>query len=367
MKIVMIAPRFHINQLEVVKSLMNKNHDVHFISYMKGIAEDYKYLEPEFVHASELISFIARYIPEKKRKKFLISYSYLSIKTLRNIIRKHKPDVVIIRGVNLTGVLLKYLSKVFKFKLVLYIQRPVFKNKRELKETIEYLVSHFFISKKVYSPVLGNKCETKLNDFNYIPFVVSPKVHIRSYNKNGIIQFIAVGKYIKRKRLRELVGVFANLILTKGYTKIKLTIVGTLNLDYYTYYEMIKELVKDKGLTEYICLKTNVEHAEVIDLYKASDFFILPSSNEPASYSQFEAMACGLGVCCSSSNGTAMCIKDGYNGFVFKNKNFAELEEQLEKIICNTSLLESYGKNSLTTIINDYGLSKYADGLEGIL
>jgi UDP-glucose:(heptosyl)LPS alpha-1,3-glucosyltransferase len=55
---------------------------------------------------------------------------------------------------------------------------------------------------------------------------------------------------------------------------------------------------------------------EVRDAYWASDFFVLPTYYDPCSLVVFEALACGLPVITTASNGAGALITEGREGFV---------------------------------------------------
>ena len=45
--ILFVAPRYHTNQVGIVRALMNHGHDVHFHVRTKGFTEDYSLVEPK--------------------------------------------------------------------------------------------------------------------------------------------------------------------------------------------------------------------------------------------------------------------------------------------------------------------------------
>lgn len=101
------------------------------------------------------------------------------------------------------------------------------------------------------------------------------------------------------------------MIRNNGYI-FSLTIVGsTGNLKRENYYLKLKAKVDNLKLNDVIELEKNVPYFNMGHYYKRNQVFILPSTNEPASVSQMEAMSYGLAIICTEDNGTAHYIKHG--------------------------------------------------------
>ena len=67
--------------------------------------------------------------------------------------------------------------------------------------------------------------------------------------------------------------------------------------------------------------------------YAAADIFILPSLYEPFSNACLEALACGLPVFTSRSNGVSEIMDDGENGLILDNPfNTDEIREKINRL-----------------------------------
>jgi UDP-glucose:(heptosyl)LPS alpha-1,3-glucosyltransferase len=78
---------------------------------------------------------------------------------------------------------------------------------------------------------------------------------------------------------------------------------------------------------------------EVERYYAAGDLLVLPTLYDPFSNVCLEAMACGLPVVTTSSNGASEIIEEGKNGFVQKDAdNVQELARLLEKCLASEAL-----------------------------
>jgi UDP-glucose:(heptosyl)LPS alpha-1,3-glucosyltransferase len=91
----------------------------------------------------------------------------------------------------------------------------------------------------------------------------------------------------------------------------------------------VKWAVKN-GLDERVLFlgpKKNMEQ-----YYAAADIFVLPTLYDAFANVCVEAMACGLPVITTQTNGFAELIKDGENGFVLESQNPCELADKINAV-----------------------------------
>lgn len=92
--------------------------------------------------------------------------------------------------------------------------------------------------------------------------------------------------------------------------------------------------------------------ADVEKYYGMSDIFILPSRYEPFANVCLEAMACGLPVVTTKTNGASELIKEGANGFILENWNDSDRLSELIKKLNDKRILEDMGHNAADTAIS---------------
>ena len=103
MRFLYVAPRYHTNQMDIVKGLIEHGHEVCFISHYAAIIEDYSYVTPIVLGYSPLYRLIDwLYVKVIHRKDptaivFKIQHGFPPMGKLRRIIRNFQPDVVILR------------------------------------------------------------------------------------------------------------------------------------------------------------------------------------------------------------------------------------------------------------------------------
>lgn len=121
--------------------------------------------------------------------------------------------------------------------------------------------------------------------------------------------------------------------------------------------------MKDNGLQASVKLLFNLERDEIEDLYKQADLFVIPSTAEPASISQLEAMAFSVPVICSDKNGTACYVRDGISGFLFQDNQKEALKATIKKMVSDKKQMMEMGKSSYEAIQNNCSFSQYYDGI----
>lgn len=103
MRFLYVAPRYHTNQMDIMKGLIEHGHEVCFISHYAAIIEDYSYVTPVVLGYSRLYRLIDYlYVKVIHRKDpeaivFKIQHGFPPMRRLRKLICGFGPDVVILR------------------------------------------------------------------------------------------------------------------------------------------------------------------------------------------------------------------------------------------------------------------------------
>ena len=114
-------------------------------------------------------------------------------------------------------------------------------------------------------------------------------------------------------------------------------------------------------------LLANLNRQQVAEQYRKADLFVIPSTREPASISQLEAMAFSLPVVCGDKNGTACYVENGVNGWQFRDNQKASLKEVLDKMVGSPEQLQKMGQESYRLIQEKYQIENYLEGIETLL
>lgn len=353
MKVVFVAPRFHTNQADLVEGLVGCGHSVKFFAYESRHSEDHRVVAPVVMGFAK----ISRKLRDDKRK---LKYGLPSLSGVRSILAS-RPDVAVIRSFSFASLLLSILLRARGGRVVLYCQYPVYGDRFSLLKRLYYRA----FAREVITPVRGRGDEdrnrTMLGQrWTYLPFVrnVSPLVRGREYCPGGVVRILVVGKFVARKMLPECLRALESLYGGRFTVKV----VGTI-LDAKVF-EETKSIVDRNG---YMSIAVDLPHEAMDQEYIRSDLFILPSVDEPASYSQLEAMSCGCAVVCSDSNGTAEYIADGENGRIFDASNFERnLIDCLTSTLADPESIERMGKAGAENVFRNHGVARYDEYLHSL-
>ena len=107
--------------------------------------------------------------------------------------------------------------------------------------------------------------------------------------------------------------------------------------------DKIKELIKNKSLSEKILLLGGVSNENIDEFYKLSDISIVPSITvlglqEATSITAIESMACGIPTVVSEIGGLRQLVVDGETGFFTEEKDFCGIAESISGLCKNPEL-----------------------------
>ena len=219
------------------------------------------------------------------------------------------------------------------------------------------------------TPVYGDETINKAKEDKayFVPFVIEPKVSYQDkrYLEGQKLHIFAIGKYEKRKNHLMLLDVFEKLAADFD---IELVLAGECSTKFHReYYAEVEKAIKDKKIDNKVKALKNLSKKQVEEEYRMADIFVIPSTKEPASISQLEAMAFSLPVICSDTNGTACYVEDGKNGYRFKDNNSADLKAKIEEIVSDETKLRRMGKASYCMVEEKYDFMRYYNSIFDIM
>ena len=112
-------------------------------------------------------------------------------------------------------------------------------------------------------------------------------------------------------------------------------------------------------------LERNVSFVGVVDevneYLRASDLFVLPSLGEGLSNALLEAMATGLAVITTDTQGNRDVVAHGDNGLLFAPEDESELARCLVDVLSDESKATRLGQSALATVKTRFSLETVAD------
>lgn len=146
---------------------------------------------------------------------------------------------------------------------------------------------------------------------------------------------------------------------------ISLTLVGEASTPHHeSYLKKVREYINVHHLEAQVHIHTNCKPDQMADFYRNADLFVLPSTGEFASVSQLEAMSYSLPVIVSDTNGTACYVENSKNGYLFRDKDIADLEAKITNMLRDLDRLKQMGARSYELVQTKYAFSNYMDKLK---
>lgn len=341
MKILFIAPRFHTNQVEMVRVLKNQGHHVRFFVSLIGHTEDHTDLKPLVLEESRLSRVLRKCFGDGgvNQRRF-----FPAVINFYRLMGEFNPDVVIIR---IHGFAFTYLSAFFArligSRVIFYQQvnpqvlRKLFRGGvRGFLRKINFSFRLFLFEASWMTPLpephnaagrLPRRCY-------FIPFALpianEEKIH------NTSVNFLVVGKYQKRKNQLLLLEAASKLA---DFYDFRITFVGEVSTPEHSAMRcIVEDAVLTSGLRDRVVFLDNAPYKRMFELYRSHDVFVLPASHEPASISILEALGQGLPVVCSDSCGTKNYIRDGLSGFIFSSDDVESLRNIMVRFLSDPNL-----------------------------
>ena len=372
MKFLYVAPRYHTNQMDIMKGLVQNGHEVRFISHYAALIEDYSCVTPVVLGYSalyRLIDFL--YVKVIHRKDptaivFKIQHGFPPMRKLKRLICEFAPDLVILRERSVYSMAAYRICKKKGYPCILYNQNPLW------SEPPKTDFAHRMVAKMTpalrMTPVMGEKkpgTVVRKNDY-FVPFVVNPQREPkqRTYFAGGRIHILCIGKYEIRKHHLMLLQAAEQL---KDKYEMHVTLVGEATNHFQkAYCEQVRGYVTEHHLEDMVTVKTNVARRDMEREYLAADLYVIPSTLEMASVSQLEAMSYSLPVIVSDTNGTACYVEDGVTGFWFKDCDGDDFKDKLDRMLSDRERMKEMGAAGYRALLEKYNYECYFETIMGM-
>lgn len=372
MKFLYVAPRYHTNQMDIMKGLTQLGHEVRFISHYAAIIEDYSCVTPIVLGYSKLYKLIDfLYVKVIHRKDptaivFKIQHGFPPLGKLKKLICGFEPDLVILRERSVYSMAAYHICRKKGYPCILYNQNPLWSEPAKT-DLAHQLVDRMTPALRM-TPVMGEKkpgMTVRENDY-FVPFVVNPRraPKERTYFADGRIHILCIGKYEIRKHHLELLRAAEKL---RDKYDMHVTLVGeATNRFQKAYCEQVNAYVREHHMENLVTVKTNVAKRDMEKEYLAADLYVIPSTLEMASVSQLEAMSYSLPVICSDTNGTSCYVEDGVTGYQFRDCDEADLSGKLDAMLSDRERMLSMGAAGYRAVVEKYNFDKYFGTITGM-
>lgn len=360
MRIAFVAPRFHTNQADAVRALVQRKVEVVYWVINRGLTEVYDSIEPIDIRMSLPWLVFEHLVPSARDSVARIRWAVPSIFDALCKVHSYRPDVIVVRGDPLrspTNLMFMVASLGTKARLVVYSQDGIAgaHSKVGLMRALSIWTFTTVCGIHWYSPVTGNGPKPWFSKrMTHVPFVVQPRAASKSNTRRDIARpthILSVGKYYRRKNHHLLLAALSEL----SSKHLVLTIVGECSgSTQEEYLTELRALAQSTGFP--VLFKQNVPPPQMGQLYLDSDLVVIASTSEPASISNLEAMAHGVPAIVSSTNGMACTIRHRWNGYLFTDGSKTSLKEVLSEALASPERLAAMGQNARSYIEAEHGV-----------
>lgn len=335
---------------DLIKKIIQKNHEVHIIS--NKISSNEEFYAEELRKLGCIIH--EAIIPQ--------SFSIKDIATFFNflkIIKKIKPDYLLLYTIKpviygsiagsflkiknvystMTGLGFLYISNSLFTKIIRSVVNLLYRQAFKFNQKVFFQNSddlNYFLQKGVIEEE-----KTRLikgSGVNLNKFKADPAWD----NKKEKLTFLMVSRISKDKGVLEFLKA-ANAI-TKKHRNIEFLLVGRIDSN--------PSSLQAKDIDIY--LTKSIRHIEftdnIINLLSDCDVFVLPSYREGTPRSCLEAMALSKPIITTDVPGCREVVSHNYNGLLVEPRSSESLFNALETMLKSPELIERFGKNSLEMV-----------------
>ncbi len=331
---------------ELGKSLAERGHKVHFITYalpmrLTGLGHDAEFIDNIFYHEVEMSTYplfefplysmalASKMVEVSRFEKLDVIHAHYAIPHATSaVLAKQilKSDVRIITTLHGTDITLVGLEPSFE---------PLMKFSIEASDQVT-AVSAFLRDETIQNYGVQKEIEVIHNFVDTDQFrPVNAKNLKRLLAPNGEKILVHVSNFREVKRVKDAIKAF-KIVLDEG-VKAKFLLVGD-GPDRSDCQTLAREL----GIWQHT--RFLGKQSELAAILSASDVFLIPSGNESFGLSALEAMACGVPVISSDVGGLPELNIDGTTGFIVPMGNIEMLAARTLELLRNPALHKEMAK-----------------------
>jgi glycosyltransferase involved in cell wall biosynthesis len=331
MRILFVAPRYHTNQVEIIRTLLAAGHQVWFHAATIGPTENHVAVVPHVHEPSWFSNLATRFLGWGVNNFWycpaLVSYWRL--------FRRISPEIVVVRWHNpLFSWLAGVYARVIGCRIIVYEQiSPDLLSKvwadgwRGRLRQVRFRTRQRLLNAAWMTPLPGKARLPK--GCYFVPFAVRVSEH--PWPGPAVPGILEVGKFVPRKNHLCFVAAIGEVVKD---TPLIATIVGEASTaPQRQILETVTCAVRDAGLDDVVSIRSNVAHERMSELYDEHTVFVLPAIAEPAAVSPLEAMGHGLPVVVTDTCGTKEYVREGLDGFICASNSAPTLAEAIRKAL----------------------------------
>jgi len=323
-----------------------------------------------------------------------IDYNYLILSKSKNtkmkrfnykiifiLLRYANKDTVFFIGSfgSINGKLVILLSKIIKYKYVIWSDGEIFKqlNKNIFdKKCKSYNYADAIVvpgnKGKRYFEKFGVKPEKIFNSyFSHDVYEYKKFYNEKSFYRSKIrkklniseddLVMITVSRFLDLKRLEDLRDALSILENNSNkYYRMNLILIGDGEHN-----KPVYEMIKKSRNIDIHWIKA-VRYSNIPEYYAASDFMVFPSEGDIWGLVVNEALSMGLPVICTNIIGASKLVQDGHNGFIVPPRSPIIIAEKIQYLYNYPEIL-SYMSLNASSIYKRWNSDMAIDSIEKLI
>jgi len=275
--------------------------------------------------------------------------------SLLKIIRKHRVQIIHTHdfGAKFWSVLCKFFAWNLKLVFTMHNTLPVFR----CPQVNQWISRHWVdMNISVSDSVEAILAKDDISNQQLIPNGINLKkfAQLPKSSFAPTLKLINVARMVPEIKGQDIL-IEALHLCQQNNIPFHCTFVGEILPAFQPEFERLQSKAEQYGLLS--CVDFHGPSAEVPALLKKQDLFILPSRKEAFGLAIIEAMASGIPVIASSTEGPAEIITDQYNGLLFETENAISLFEKIRFAYFNQAAMRQIAEQAYQDV-KQYGIEQ---------
>lgn len=354
---------------DLSQRLTKDGHEVHVVTYLDGDAKPFEKDKDVFVHR------VSNYmIASNNFIDWVLQLNFNMLAKANELIAKDGKFDVIHAHDWLTAYAAKSLKDSYNIPLTCTIHATeagrnsgIHTDEQKYINDTEWMLTYESMEVIVNSNYMKNELQRLFS----LPFdkinVIPNGVNLTKFNKinrdydfrrrfaadNEKIIFFA-GRLVPEKGVQTLIGALPKII--ENYNDVKLIVAGEGGM-----LEELRTFAYNIGVAHKVYFTGKLNSVDMVNMYKAADVAVFPSTYEPFGIVAIEAMLSGTPTVVSDIGGLNEIVDHGVNGMKFYTGNINSLADSILSILYNPKLAADLTKNAKAKVKEKYNWASIAD------
>lgn len=181
-------------------------------------------------------------------------------------------------------------------------------------------------------------------------------LYLSMKNDKSDLKLLYIGRFEERRNVIFIIEVFKNVLKINGNASLYMIGTGEKR-----YMDKVFEHIKESDVQDKVFWQEKMQQQYLSNIYKLSDFFLLPTEYEIFGMVLLEAMYYENVVFTTQNGGSSTLMKNGENGIIIDDLDEKQWSDKIIKLYKDNYKAKIIRKNASETIKNNYTWDKLTD------